>query len=115
MHENKLSFFFIFIIFINKTIKIVITEITIYFRNEGLNTPQPPGKKRKVKKLDDVDEAILKSLKDLEEKRTQPQDTEEDLFDKQVAVVLNRLHPRQKAMAKLHIQQLLTDIEISFK
>ena len=81
------------------------------FRNEGLNTPQPPGKKRIVIKLDDVDEAILKSLKDLEEKRAQPQDTEEDLFGKQVAVVLKRLHPRQKAMAKLHIQQLLTDIE----
>ena len=37
-----------------------------------LNTPQPPGKKRKVKKLDDVDEAILKSLKNLEEKRARP-------------------------------------------
>ena len=46
--------------------------------NEGLNTYQPPGKKRIVIKLDDVDEAILKSLKDLEKKRAQPQDMEED-------------------------------------
>ena len=61
--------------------------------------------------MDDVDEAILKSLKDLEEKRAQPHNTEEDLFSKQVAVVLKRLHPRQKAMAKFQIQQLLTDIE----
>ena len=75
------------------------------------NTPQPPGRKRKVKNLDDVDEAILKSLKDFEEKRGPPHNTEENVFGKQFAVVLKRLHPRLKAMANLHIQQLLTDIE----
>ena len=58
--------------------------------------------------MDDVNEAILKSLKDLEEKRAQlqAQDTEDHLFSKQVAIVLKRLHPRQKAMEKLHMQQL---------
>ena len=60
-----------------------------------LNTPQPPGKKQKVKKFNDVDEDFLKSLKDSEEKQAQPQDTE-DLFGKQVAVVLKGLHPRQR-------------------
>ena len=35
----------------------------------------------------------------------------QELFGKQVAAVLCRLTPRQKAIAKLHIQQILTDIE----
>ena len=42
------------------------------FHKTLMNHHQLPGKKWKVRKLDDVDEAILKRLKDLEEKRTQP-------------------------------------------
>ena len=89
-----------------------VSQDTDELPSTPLNTPQPPGKKWKVRTLDDVDKAVLKSLKDLEEKWAQPQtQNTEDLFSKQVAVVLKRLHPRQKAMAKLHIQQLLTDIK----
>ena len=64
--------------------------------NKTYKDAKPPGKKQKVKKFNDVDEDFLKSLKDSEEKQAQSQDTE-DLFGKQVAVVLKGLHPRQRA------------------
>ena len=50
-----------------------VSQDTDELPSTPLNTPQPPGKKWKVRTLDDVDEAILKSLKDLEEKQAQPQ------------------------------------------
>ena len=77
------------------------------------NPDHQPAKKRKVSKGDEVDEAILRSLKDIQERNAQQwqQAETEELFGKQVAAVLRRLTPRQKAIAKLHIQQILTDIE----
>lgn len=78
------------------------------------SNPHQPAKKRKISKGDELDEAILKSLKDIQERNAQQreqQETEEELFGKQVAAVLRRLTARQKAIAKLHIQQILTEIE----
>ena len=66
-----------------------------------------------------MDEAIIRSLKQLEERREkkaqQKNDIldEEDLFGRQVSSVLRRLPDRQRALAKIKVQQLLFDIEFS--
>ena len=52
--------------------------------------------------------AIVNSLKGLNQKQVSD---EEELFGKHVAAVLRRLPNREKAMAKLQIQQVLTNIE----
>ena len=61
-----------------------------------------------------VSQAILKSLKTLEETVQEQQrviEDEDELFGKQVAMVMRRLTSRQKAMAKLRIQQVFLDVE----
>jgi Adh transcription factor 1 len=61
-----------------------------------------------------VTQAILKSLKALEETVQEQQRVivdEDELFGKQVAMVMQRLNSRQKAVAKLRIQQVFLDIE----
>lgn len=68
---------------------------------------QPEAKKRKV---NTVDHAILKCLKHLDDKQPRALD-EEELFGMHIAAVLRRLTNRQKAMARLRIQQVLTDVE----
>ena len=72
-------------------------------------------KTRKVSSKDDVvGEYIIQSLKNIEERRTQRQaahEDEDELFGCQIAATLHRLTSRQKAMAKLHIQQVLMDAE----
>ena len=58
--------------------------------------------------------AILKSLKSLEDTVQEQQrivDDEDELFGKQVAMVTRRLNSKQKAMAKLRIQQVFLEIE----
>ena len=61
-----------------------------------------------------VDEYIIQSLKNIEERRAQRQvgqEDEDELFSRQVAATLHRLANRPKAMVKLRIQQLLVDAE----
>ena len=57
----------------------------------------------------------MRSLKSIEENRcalVQKQEEDEDqLFGRHIAVTLRRLTSRQKAMAKLCIQQVLIDVE----
>ena len=75
---------------------------------------QPPVKKRKKEnlKVDEVDEALLKGLYQMEESRAQrKKDDEEEFFGKHVAAVLRRLPNRERAMARLRIQQVLMDVE----
>ena len=55
-----------------------------------------------------MDKLLIKNLKALDEPR---QEDEEEVFGRQVAIVMRRLTPRQKAEAKLKIQRLLVDIE----
>ena len=57
---------------------------------------------------------ILKSLKALEETVQEQQkviEDEDELFGKQVAMVMRRLSSKQKATAKLRIQQVFLDVE----
>lgn len=59
-----------------------------------------------------MDEVIVMCLKGLEERCAQKED-EESLFGGQIATTLQRFNNRQKAQAKLLIQQVLLDIEFS--
>ena len=94
------------------------TSISDQSSAPSTSTPHQPAKKRKINKGDEIDEAILRSLKDIKERYSEQQqeiETEEALFGRQVAAVLHRLAPRQKAVAKLRIQQILTDAEFPDK
>lgn len=64
----------------------------------------------KKRKVSGVDHAILKCLKHLDDKQPRVLD-EEELFGMHIAAILRRLTNRQKAMARLRIQQVLTDVE----
>ena len=63
-------------------------------------------KKRKVE-LDPIDIEILSQLK-------KSSDDEEYTFGRSVALTLKRLEVKQKAQAKIRIQQLLYDIEFPY-
>ncbi len=80
-------------------------------------TPPTSDKKRNFKKRsrnDDIDELLVKSLNNsLQEKKQKIGEDEEGLFGKQVAATLRRFNPHQKAIAKLQIQQTITNIEFS--
>lgn len=66
-------------------------------------------KKRKVE-LDPIDIEILSQLKKSSDESTS-HDDEEYTFGRSVALTLKRLEVKQKAQAKIRIQQLLYDIE----
>lgn len=71
-------------------------------------TPQlPPVKKRKKTKGEEVDDAILKTLTNIEG----TQMDEEELFGRHVGAALRRFTPRQRAIAKLQIEQILVNTE----
>ena len=62
--------------------------------------------------MDDVDVAIIETLKSGEASRKEAiKDDKEELFGCQVAATLRRLSNKQKAMCKLHIQQVLVNVE----
>lgn len=74
----------------------------------------PPAKRRKAGHTDEVDEALLQHLKNLDERRCPPQSmTDEELFGRHVAVVLQRLPRRAQAMARLRIEQVLIHAELT--
>ena len=68
----------------------------------------PPSKRKKSRVGDDVEELLVRNLKQLEERRG---DDEEELFGRTVAATLRRLSQRQRAVAKMRIQTMLLDIE----
>ena len=78
-----------------------------------------PAKKRKVHKGDDVDDAIIQTLKSIQERNAQQDEVdkqaqildEEAHFGNQVAATLCRFTTRQKAIAKLQIDQVLVNVE----
>ena len=73
-----------------------------------------PPAKRKKGKGDEVDDVILGTLKSLQERRRgkdQQQCDEEGHFGQQIAATLRRFTPRQKALAKLQIEQVLFSVE----
>ena len=73
------------------------------------STPSPPpSKKRKSIRGDSIDDSILKRLINVQERQKQDED---QLFGLQVAATLRRLTNRQKADAKLKIQQVLLEVE----
>ena len=68
-------------------------------------------KKRRIR-ADEVDELLVKSLNSLQEKKAKTVTIDEEgHFGKQVAASLRRYTPRQRAIAKLRIQQVLTEVE----
>ena len=74
-----------------------------------------PKKKKKISKDDEIGECIIQSLKSIAENRcalAQKQEEDDDqLFGRQIAITLHRLTTKQKAIAKLRIQQVLIDVE----
>ena len=74
---------------------------------------QPVAKKRKVNKLDDPNTFILKNVPDIQERRSSKAEVadSEAHFGSHVAATLRRLEPRQRAMAKLQIDQVLLNAE----
>ena len=71
----------------------------------------PLKRKRKDNRASEqeVDNLLFKNLMALEEPSMQ--DDEEELFGRQVAIILRRLTARQRAQAKLKIQSLLVETE----
>lgn len=65
----------------------------------------------KKRKTSSMDQAIMKCLKHLDEKQPPRTLDEEELFGMHIAAVLRRLTNRQKSMARLKIEQVLTDVE----
>lgn len=78
-------------------------------------TPSPKNsRKRKISKSDEVDELLIRSLSTLQDRAVQKETKETDaeyLYGQMVCATLQRFNPRQRAAAKLRIQQLLNEIE----
>ena len=66
--------------------------------------------KKKKRKIEDIEDVMLRNLTNLEKKSAQKED-EDELFGKQIVATLRRLTYRQKAHAKMRIQGVLLDIE----
>ena len=71
---------------------------------------EPPKTKIKVPKVNEMDDLIERSLKNLQERRPETSD-EAGHFGQQVAATLHRFTPRQMVLAKLQIDQVLLNIE----
>ena len=67
------------------------------------SSQEPKAKKRKTK----MDDATLKTLHE----RQQRSLDEEELFGSHIAAILRRFSKKQKAIAKLRIQEVLVDVE----
>ena len=72
--------------------------------------PAPKKMKKSATPLDQLEVEILKEIR-----RSQPSETtspdEDDLFGQSVAATLKNLSPRQKALAKMRMQQLLYEVQ----
>ena len=71
-------------------------------------------KKRKAK-AEEIDELFVKSFTSLKHNKiAKTEETDEDIyFGQQIAATLCRFTPRQKAIAKLRMQQILVDTEFT--
>ena len=75
---------------------------------------QPPLKKRRSTIDDNIDEMLITSIKNLRERQQDKQKRqldEETHFGLQVAETLRRFSSKQKALAKLQIDQVLFNVE----
>ena len=107
---------------------LLLLELIFYFNDNSDTSPRsssstpvpptklltslPPKKRRKISKSEEADEAIVKTLQDLHAQRSQQlQEDEEELFGKSVGAALRRMSLQQRAIAKLHIQQVLLNAE----
>ena len=81
----------------------------------SLSSVHQSNKKNARVEPDSVESKILHQLHQLESQAQQQQleSDEEGLFSRQVAAALRRFNPHQKAFAKLKIQQVLFDVELS--
>ena len=87
---------------------------SVELTTSSLTPHQPLSKKRKIciSSGNEVEEMIVKTLKGIEERREQrTMEGEEELFGRQIAATLRRFTDRQRATAKLLIQQVLTYVE----
>ena len=81
-------------------------------RHVGLSPPPAKKSKKRSRGSDSsIEEAILESLKGLQEKRKECLPIEDELFGRQIAATLQGLDPRTKALGKMQIQQLLFSLE----
>lgn len=68
--------------------------------------------RKKKSKADEVDELLVKSLHSLQENKKSTRDLDEEgHYGEQIAATLRRFTVRQKALAKMKIQELLFNIE----
>ena len=70
--------------------------------------PSLKRKRREEQLADEVDTMLMKNLKALDHPTVED---EEELFGRQVALILRRLPNRQRARVKLNIQAMLVDAE----
>ena len=74
---------------------------------------QTPAKRKKISQKDDeIDELLKTELKEIQNRRIrrEPNDSE-GYFGQHVAATLRRFNDRQKAIAKLKIEQVLVTVE----
>ena len=75
---------------------------------------QPPAKRRKSSRSEDIDELFVRSINMLQEKRKKKEELDEEgHFAHHAAGTLRRFNSRQKAIAKLRIEQVLVDVEFA--
>ena len=74
---------------------------------------QSQNKKRKIVRVDEVEDAMLLYLKEQSEERARQkrEETDEDHFGKHVAATLKKLPNRARAMARLRIEKVLIHAE----
>ena len=80
--------------------------------DEPSSAKAPPRKKRKGCNSEDVQDVIISRLREMDERRSKEVPLDDNHhFALHVAGILRRLGPRQRAMAKVQIEQLLLDFE----
>ena len=65
-----------------------------------------------MSKVDDVDDFLMKSMKEIKEHRTKAEVADSEAhFGNHVVATLRRVQPRQQALVKLQIDQILFNAE----
>ena len=78
------------------------------------SSTQPPAKRRKSSRSKDIDELLVQSINMLQESRKKKEELDDEgHFAHHVAATLRRFNSRQKAVAKLRIEQVLVDVEFT--
>ena len=72
----------------------------------------PTKRKNSSQKRDEVEELMITELKEIQKRRTAKELTDDEgYFGQHVAATLRKFNDRQKAIAKIQIEQLLVNIE----